>query len=113
MALPKDELLPETPFAEVEIDESRPSADYSAAQIRKNGGLYRQAYRQGDPTTPVERIDDTDLPIGTTVTFKPDDTLFTTTDFSFETHSQRFREMACLTKGPRITLFDERPGPGE
>src|SRR5690606_43359 len=46
---------------------------------------------------------------GTTVTFWPDETIFETTTWNFETLSRRFQEMAFLNKGLTITLTDERP----
>ena len=50
---------------------------------------------------------------GTTITFMADQSIFTSIDYSYETLTQRFREMAYLTKGLSITLIDERPGPGD
>jgi DNA gyrase subunit B len=83
------------------------------AEVRKDGGLYRQEYRQGEPTGPVERVADTTEHNGTTISFLADDTIFQTLDYQFDTLVQRFREMAYLTKGLTITLVDERPGPDE
>jgi DNA gyrase subunit B len=83
------------------------------AEVRKDGGLYRQRYREGVPLGPVERVGDTDQPNGTTISFLADDTIFTTLDYQFDTLTQRFREMAYLTKGLSITLLDERPGPDQ
>jgi DNA gyrase subunit B len=88
-------------------------SEWLVAEVRKNGGLYRQEYRAGVPVAPVERVADTTEPNGTTITFLADRTIFTTLDYHFETLAQRFREMAYLTKGLSITLIDERPGPGE
>jgi len=82
-------------------------------QVRKDGGLYEQSYHAGIPDGSVERVGDTSEPNGTTITFLADDTIFTTLDYSFETLSQRFREMAYLTKGLTIMLRDERPGVGD
>jgi DNA gyrase subunit B len=63
----------------------------------------------GVPTTPVKKGSATE-DSGTTVTFWPSKEIFETTDFSFETLSARFREMAFLNKGLILTLTDDRPG---
>jgi DNA gyrase subunit B len=82
------------------------------AEVRKDGGLFRQEYRAGVPVAPVARVADTDQGNGTSITFLADNSIFTTLDYNFDTLAQRFREMAYLTKGLSITLVDERPGPG-
>jgi DNA gyrase subunit B len=90
-------------------------SEWLVAEIRKDGGVHRQEYRQGVPLEPVARV--RDLPEGesdgTTITFLPDRTIFATLDYHFDTLAQRFREMAYLTKGLTIALVDERPGPGQ
>ncbi|HEY3062343.1 MAG TPA: DNA topoisomerase (ATP-hydrolyzing) subunit B [Chloroflexota bacterium] len=88
-------------------------SQWMRVEVRKDGGLYRQEYRAGIPLEPVQRVGDTDQQNGTTISFMADQTIFTTIDYSFDTLAQRFREMAYLTKGLRITLIDERPGLGE
>jgi len=80
------------------------------AEVRKDGGLYRQEYMEGIPIDPVERLGDTTEPNGTTITFMADRTIFTTIDYNFDTLAQRFREMCYLTKGLTIALVDERMG---
>src|SRR3989440_7726483 len=52
------------------------------AEVRKDGGLYRQEYMEGIPLDPVERIGDTTEPNGTTITFMADQTIFTTIDYN-------------------------------
>ena len=86
------------------------------AEVKRQGSLYRQEYRQGIPQTPVEKIGD--LPseaqeeTGTTITFKYDETIFTeASGFSYNTLLQRFREMAFLAKGVSLTLIDQRADP--
>jgi len=69
--------------------------------------LYRQEYEQGTPTTSVVDLGSTDRR-GTTTTFLPDKTIFETLEYNFDTLCQRFREMAYLTKGLKITFIDER-----
>ncbi|MBV9544432.1 MAG: DNA topoisomerase (ATP-hydrolyzing) subunit B [Chloroflexi bacterium] len=90
-------------------------SEWLVAEVRKDGGVYRQTYHAGVPDAPVERVRDTteDERNGTTVTFLADTSIFTTLEYSFETLMQRFREMAYLTKGLSITLRDERPGPDD
>ncbi len=77
------------------------------AEVRQNGSRYCQEYRRGTPQGPVERIG-TASDHGTTITFLPDTETFAELDYSFDILSQRFREMAYLTKGLRIKFVDER-----
>ena len=86
-------------------------SEWLRAEVRKDGSLYVQEYMEGVPLDPVKRVGETTEPNGTTVTFMPDRSIFTTLEYSFDTLAQRFREMAYLTKGLTITLLDERPGP--
>jgi DNA gyrase subunit B len=76
-------------------------------EIRRNGTVYRQSYACGDPQTPLEAVGETKKR-GTKITFHPDDTIFETTEFSFDVLSQRLRELAFLNAGVRITITDER-----
>jgi DNA gyrase subunit B len=78
-------------------------------EIWRDGKVYRQSYRQGIPVAPLENTGVTDRR-GTRITFKPDGTLFETTDFSFDTLSQRLREVSFLNRGILIELEDERDG---
>src|SRR5215210_2536550 len=71
--------------------------------------VYRQTYQRGTPQGPLEQTGVTDRR-GTKVTFKPDTQIFETTIFSFDTLSQRLRELAFLNGGITITLDDERDG---
>jgi DNA gyrase subunit B len=76
-------------------------------EIRRNGKVYRQSYARGIPTGPLEVVGATDKS-GTTITFLPDATIFETVEFTYDTLSQRFRELAFLNRGITITLVDER-----
>ena len=76
-------------------------------EIRRDGRVYRQSYVRGAPTTKLENTGVTDRR-GTRVTFKPDPQIFETTNFSFDTLSQRLRELSFLNRGIIITLVDER-----
>ena len=83
-------------------------SEWLKLEIRRNGKVYYQEYRQGDPATAFREIGVTDRK-GTTVTFKPDAQVFRNIDFSFDTLSQRLRELAYLNRGLTITITDERP----
>jgi DNA gyrase subunit B len=77
-------------------------------EIRKDGYIWRQSYRLSEPTAPLQRGEKTDQ-TGTTITFWPDDSIFETTEWSFETLSRRLQEMAFLNRGLSIVMTDERP----
>ncbi len=75
--------------------------------VRRDGKLYQQDYRQGIPqgeVTPVGQASDT----GTTITFLADEEIFGKVSYDFNTLSQRIREMAYLNSGLEISLKDER-----
>ena len=75
--------------------------------VRRDGKLYQQEYRQGIPQRGVEEIgkaSDT----GTTITFLPDEEIFGKADYSFDTISEHLRELAYLNKGLEIYIKDER-----
>ncbi len=78
-------------------------------EIRKDGYVWRQSYRASQPTGPLDRGETTGQ-TGTVLTFWPDDTIFETTEWSFEILSRRLQEMAFLNRGLAIVLIDERPG---
>ncbi|MGH9195561.1 MAG: DNA gyrase subunit B, partial [Acidimicrobiia bacterium] len=78
-------------------------------EIWRNGEVYKQSYERGKPTGPLEVTGKTKRR-GTKVTFKSDSTIFETTAYSFDTLSQRLRELAFLNAGLIITLEDERDG---
>jgi DNA gyrase subunit B len=78
-------------------------------EIWREHKVYRQAYARGVPQGPLETTGVTDRR-GTKVTFKPDGSIFETTTFSFDTLSQRLRELSFLNRGILITLEDERDG---
>ena len=80
-----------------------------AVQVQRDGFFWDQSYKLGVPDAPVKKGGATEK-TGTRVTFWPSPEIFETTDFSFETLSIRFREMAFLNKGLTITLKDLRPG---
>ncbi len=77
------------------------------AEVHRDGQVYLQEYERGKPLDKVKSIGKTDK-TGTIVTFKPDDTIFTTTDFNFEILSSRLRELAFLNKGIHLNITDKR-----
>jgi len=83
-------------------------SDDLSVLVRRDGFVWEQSYKLGVPTAPVKKGAATDR-TGTETIFKPSPEIFDTTDFSFEILATRFREMAFLNKGLRITLRDERP----
>ncbi len=76
--------------------------------VQRDGFFWEQSYKLGVPNSPVEKGVATSN-TGTEVTFWPSEEIFETTDYSFEILSTRFREMAFLNKGLKLTLKDERP----
>jgi DNA gyrase subunit B len=76
--------------------------------IRRDGYVWRQRYELSQPVTPLTRGDATDE-TGTTITFWPDQNIFETTDWDWETLSRRLQEMAFLNRDLEINLVDERP----
>ena len=77
-------------------------------EIRRDGFVWRQSYEVGHPVGPLARGEATDE-TGTIITFWPDEDVFETVDWSFETLSRRLQEMAFLVRGLTIILADLRP----
>ncbi len=82
-------------------------SDCLVAEVRRDGGLFRQKYERGDPRGPIERVGDSHKS-GTTISFRPDTTIFEEPEFDFDVLAQRFRETAFLTRGLLIELVDRR-----
>ncbi|MCD6532006.1 DNA topoisomerase (ATP-hydrolyzing) subunit B [bacterium] len=82
-------------------------AEYLEVEIWRDGGVYIQKFSRGTPITKLERRGTTTRR-GTKIRFKPDPEIFEDTNFSFETLAARFRELAFLNPGVRITLTDDR-----
>jgi DNA gyrase subunit B len=80
---------------------------YLELEVRREGGVYTQSYVRGVPGAPLEMVGKTKRR-GTMITFKPDDEIFDDTEFSYDTLSNRLRELAFLNSGVKITLIDER-----
>ncbi len=79
------------------------------AEIRsRDGKIYRQTYSKGAPTSQVEVVGECS-DRGTTITFKPDESIFTlTTEYKYDILANRLRELAFLNKGIRLNLYDKR-----
>ena len=77
-------------------------------EIRRDGYVWRQRYEQSHPATPLTSDEPTDE-TGTTITFWPDQIIFETTEWDWETLSRRLQEMAFLNRDLAINLVDERP----
>ncbi|MEG2004397.1 MAG: DNA topoisomerase (ATP-hydrolyzing) subunit B [Bilophila sp.] len=75
--------------------------------VRRDGKRWKQAYSRGVPQEELQYIGTSDSH-GTTVRFKPDETIFETMEFSYETLKKRFEEIAYLNKGLEIECRDER-----
>lgn len=84
-------------------------------EITRDGEIYKQRFEQGGkPVTTLEKIGTAPKSkTGTKVTFMPDDTIFSTTDFKFNTIAERLKESAFLLKQVTMTLTDERTGEQE
>jgi DNA gyrase subunit B len=78
-----------------------------AVEVKTDGYRWTQDYKLGVPTAPLAKHEATEE-TGTTVTFWADGDIFETTEYSFETLSRRFQEMAFLNKGLTLKLTDER-----
>lgn len=82
-------------------------SDKLVAEIYREGKIWRQEYCKGCPTGEVEIIGETDK-TGTTITFKPDESIFYVTEYRYDTLATRLRELAYLNRGIRLSLTDQR-----
>ena len=80
-------------------------------EVRQRGHVFRMSFENGVPLAPLSQDEPLEDPTktGTTVTFWPNDKIFETVRFDFETIRSRFQQTAFLNKGLTITLVDERP----
>src|SRR5438876_2252310 len=76
-------------------------------EIWRDGHVWEQTYSKGEPTSKLKKTGTTKKR-GTKVHFLPDKSIFTATEYNFDTLAQRLRELAFLNKGLLITLTDER-----
>lgn len=82
-------------------------SDKLVAEVYRDGKIYRQEYSRGVPQTAVEVIGETDK-TGTTVTFHPDNTIFTVTKYDYKILADRLRELSYLNAGVRLSITDYR-----
>jgi DNA gyrase subunit B len=76
-------------------------------EVKRQGHLWKQSYRDGTPQSPLTQGEETDE-TGTTITFWPSAEIFETVEFDYETLRTRFQQYAFLNKGLTIELHDER-----
>ena len=87
-------------------------SNWLEVEICRDGKVYKQRYERGKTMYPLKEIGTCDPDkTGTKVTFSPDESIFETTTFDFNTLKVRLRETAFLTKNLRITLQDKREDP--
>ena len=82
-------------------------SDHMTVNVFRDGKVYQQEYSKGKPLYAVKEIGTTDKR-GTKVTFHPDDTIFTVTEYKYDTLLDRMRELAYLNKGIEINICDWR-----
>src|SRR5579863_308531 len=82
-------------------------SDWLKMEIKREGHVHFQEYRRGAPVEPLAVIGDTDR-TGTKMTFKPDPSIFSATEFQYDILASRLRELSFLNAGFLISLRDER-----
>lgn len=80
---------------------------YLKAEVRRNGHVYMQEFSCGKPLHDVQVVGDADS-TGTTITFKPDGSIFTVTEYKYDILATRLRELAFLNAGITLRLTDKR-----
>ena len=79
--------------------------------VEREGKVFKQEYSRGNPLYPVKVVGESSR-TGTVVHFLPDDTIFTVSEFKYETVANRMRELSYLNRGIRIKLIDHRDPEG-
>ena len=82
-------------------------SEWTEVTIQRDGGIFQMKFERGKTVQPLTRIGDSDK-TGTKVRFLADSEIFETLEYEYEVLEKRFREMAFLTKGLRITIEDKR-----
>ena len=82
-------------------------SSWTEVYIERDGGKYEMRFEKGKTVKPLTKVGDSKK-TGTKVRFLADDTIFETLDYDYDTLETRFREMAFLTKGLKITVEDLR-----
>jgi len=84
-------------------------SEYLKAEVRRDGKVWMQEYKTGSPLKAIQSVGKSDN-TGTTITFKPDATIFTELEFNWGKILDRLRQQTYLTKGITMNVFDQRPG---
>ena len=84
-------------------------SEYLEVEVRREGKVYFQRYEGGNKITELKIIGDTEK-TGTKVRFKPDEAIFESTEYSYETIAHRMREISFLNNGIHIIVTDEKKG---
>ncbi len=84
-------------------------SEWLKVEVKRDGSVYSQDYNTGKAVTKLKTTGKSKK-TGTTISFKPDSKIFETIVFSFDTLSQRLRELSFLNAGIKITILDERSG---
>ncbi len=84
-------------------------SEWLIARVKRDGKEYEQTFQRGEPDGDIRCIGDANS-TGTLIHFMPDDQIFETIEVVFDTLEHRFREMAFLNKGIKISLEDKRSG---
>lgn len=82
-------------------------SQYLKAEVHRGGQIYLQEYSRGKPYADVKVVGETDK-TGTTISFKPDETIFIVSEYRYDILSTRLRELAFLNAGVSLTLTDKR-----
>ncbi|MDB2442785.1 DNA topoisomerase (ATP-hydrolyzing) subunit B [Flavobacteriales bacterium] len=80
---------------------------YLKAEVHRDGKVFTQEYSKGIPQTEVLEVGSTDYR-GTVITFRPDDSIFTTTEYIYDILASRMRELSFLNKGISLSITDKR-----
>ena len=80
------------------------------AEVKRDGGIYRMEFSRGKTTQKMQKVG-TSKATGTSITFWPDEEIFETTTYSYDTLHDHLQETAFLNKNLKITLTDERTSP--
>ncbi len=82
-------------------------SEYLKAEVHRDGKIYKQEYTVGKPYYEIRTVGETDR-TGTTITFRPDKSIFITTEYRYDILSTRLRELAFLNANIKLTLTDRR-----
>ena len=83
-------------------------SEWLVVEIHREGSIFKQRFENGGKAVTSLEIVGKSKKTGTTISFKPDPTIFSTTNYNFDTLCERLRESAFLLKGLKITIKDER-----